>query len=43
MTAPLPAGPRIDRGALERIIKRAAELQASEADIGEGQIGRAHV
>jgi hypothetical protein len=27
---------RIDRAALERIMQRAAELQASEADIGEG-------
>ena len=36
MTAPLPSGPRIDRGALERIIRRAAELQANETDIGEG-------
>jgi hypothetical protein len=36
MTSSLPADPRIDRGALERIIKRAAELQAGEADIGEG-------
>jgi hypothetical protein len=32
----LPAGPRIDRHALERIIQRAAELQAGERDIGEG-------
>jgi hypothetical protein len=36
MTGPLPVGPRIDRGALERIIRRAAELQAGETDIGEG-------
>jgi len=36
MTGSLPSGPRIDRGALERIIRRAAELQASETDIGEG-------
>jgi hypothetical protein len=36
MTPPLPVGPRIDRSALERVIRRAAELQASEADIGEG-------
>jgi hypothetical protein len=35
MTEPsLPA--RIDRAALERILQRAAELQASEHDIGEG-------
>ena len=27
---------RIDRAALERIMQRAAELQASEADVGEG-------
>jgi len=32
----LPSGPRIDREALERIIRRAAELQAGEKDIGEG-------
>ncbi|OGU34456.1 MAG: hypothetical protein A3K13_08165 [Gemmatimonadetes bacterium RIFCSPLOWO2_12_FULL_68_9] len=36
MTGSLPSGPRIDRGALERIIRRAAELQAGERDIGEG-------
>jgi hypothetical protein len=36
MTGSLPSGPRIDRGALERIIRRAAELQASETDIGDG-------
>jgi hypothetical protein len=36
MTETLPSGPRIDRGALERIVKRAAELQAGERDIGEG-------
>lgn len=29
-------GNRIDRAALERIMQRAAELQAAEADIGEG-------
>lgn len=29
-------GKRIDRAALERIMQRAAELQASEADVGEG-------
>ena len=28
--------PRIDRAALERIMQRAAELQAGEADVGEG-------
>ncbi|UCF39936.1 MAG: hypothetical protein JSW43_09345 [Gemmatimonadota bacterium] len=32
----VPSGSRIDRGALERIIQRAAELQAGERDIGEG-------
>src|SRR5574341_1585463 len=32
----LPSDPRIDRGALERIVRRAAELQAGERDIGEG-------
>ncbi|NIM49825.1 MAG: hypothetical protein GTN62_06150 [Gemmatimonadales bacterium] len=32
----VPDKPRIDRGALERIIQRAAELQAAERDIGEG-------
>jgi hypothetical protein len=31
-----PAGNRIDRAALERIMQRAAELQAAEADVGEG-------
>src|SRR5574342_233594 len=36
MDEPPPSGPRIDRGALERIVKRAAELQAGERDIGEG-------
>ena len=30
------AGPRVDRAALERIIQRAAELQAAERDLGEG-------
>ncbi len=30
------AGRRIDRAALERIMQRAAELQAAEADVGEG-------
>lgn len=34
MTAGPPA--RIDRPALERILQRAAELQASERDVGEG-------
>jgi hypothetical protein len=32
----LPSGPRIDREALDRIVRRAAELQAGEKDIGEG-------
>jgi hypothetical protein len=32
----LVPGVRIDRAALERIIRRAAELQAQERDIGEG-------
>jgi hypothetical protein len=32
----VPSTSRIDRGALERIIQRAAELQAGERDIGEG-------
>ncbi len=37
MTADLvPHGGRIDRAALERIIHRAAELQARERDIGDG-------
>ena len=31
-----PGGPLLDRAAVERIIQRAAELQASERDIGEG-------
>ena len=35
MTADLPTGPRLDRASVERIIKRAAELQAGERDIGE--------
>ena len=34
MAEPTPG--RIDRAALERIMQRAAELQASEADVGEG-------
>lgn len=34
MSEPKPG--RIDRAALERIMQRAAELQASEADVGEG-------
>ena len=32
----VPSGPRIDRDALERIIRRAAELQADEREIGDG-------
>ncbi len=32
----VPAGQRFDRAALERIVKRAAELQAGEREIGEG-------
>jgi hypothetical protein len=32
----VPQQTRIDRGALERIIRRAAELQAGEREIGEG-------
>lgn len=36
MTLPTPLGPRLDRGAIERIIQRAAELQAGEREIGEG-------
>src|SRR5439155_8780921 len=40
VTAPTPGdgggGGRIDRAALERIMQRAAELQAAEADVGEG-------
>ena len=31
-----PSPKRIDRAALERIMQRAAELQAGEADVGEG-------
>lgn len=34
MSAPLPA--RIDRATFERVLKRAAELQAGAQDIGEG-------
>lgn len=34
--AQVPEVPRIDRAALERIIRRAAELQAAERDLGEG-------
>jgi hypothetical protein len=34
MTDPVPQ--KIDRAALERIMQRAAELQAAEADVGEG-------
>jgi hypothetical protein len=33
---PTPLGPRLDRGTIERIIQRAAELQAGERDLGEG-------
>ena len=36
MTGGVPTGPRLDRAAVERIVKRAAELQASERDIGDG-------
>ncbi len=36
MSGPPPGGQRIDRAALERIMQRAAELQAGEADVGEG-------
>ncbi|MBI4420279.1 MAG: hypothetical protein HY560_05590 [Gemmatimonadetes bacterium] len=39
MSAPLPSGPmgpRLDRAVIERVIQRAAELQASEKDFGEG-------
>lgn len=36
MTDIVPSGPRIDRAALERIVKRAAELQSQEREIGEG-------
>jgi hypothetical protein len=36
MTGGVPTGPRLDRAAVERIIQRAAELQAGERDIGEG-------
>ena len=32
----VPEASRIDRAALERIIRRAAEIQAGERDIGEG-------
>ena len=31
---------RVDRAALERILQRAAELQASEHDVGEGLTSR---
>jgi hypothetical protein len=31
-----PSGPLLDRAAVERIIQRATELQASERDIGDG-------
>jgi hypothetical protein len=36
VTVPSVPDPRLDRGALERIIQRAAELQAGEREIGEG-------
>jgi hypothetical protein len=36
MSDTVPPGRRIDRGSLERIIQRAAELQASERDLSEG-------
>ncbi|HXV87442.1 MAG TPA: hypothetical protein VD793_12105 [Gemmatimonadales bacterium] len=36
MTVPSAPDPRLDRGALERIIQRAAELQAAEREIGDG-------
>lgn len=38
MTGNVPSspGPRLDRAAVERIIQRAAELQANERDISEG-------
>ncbi|MSR07233.1 MAG: hypothetical protein EXR93_09240 [Gemmatimonadetes bacterium] len=38
MTGSVPAGPgpRLDRAAVERVIQRAAELQANERDISEG-------
>ena len=36
MSDTVPAGRRIDRASLERIIQRAAELQASERDLSEG-------
>ena len=36
MTDTVPPDQRIDRPALERIIRRAAELQAAEQDIGSG-------
>ena len=35
MTLPSAPGPRLTRGAIERIIQRAAELQAGEREIGE--------
>ncbi len=35
MTDNVPAAPRLDREALERVIRRAAELQAGEREIGE--------
>lgn len=30
-----PDGPRLDRAALERVLQRAAELQAADADVGD--------
>jgi len=36
VTLPSAPDPRLDRGALERIIQRAAELQAGEREIGDG-------
>lgn len=36
MSDTVPAGRRIDQASLERIIQRAAELQASERDLSEG-------
>ena len=36
MTDLVPDSSRIDRAALERIIRRAAEIQAGERDIGDG-------
>ncbi len=36
MNLPSPPDPRLDRAAIERIIQRAAELQAAEKDLSEG-------